>query len=186
MAGFPQASNSVTSSRDTRTPDSEMSAIRARHSRVQSSTTVMIRNRRPAQLVGYEVRRPALVWYQRQHRWGSHADGPFAPAPATHMQPLLPADPGQAFMVHLMAFAPQEHMQPTIAEPAAHPRQFPQVRHGSATITFAVRAAIQRSQTSLAQLSRDLGIDSGTVAKWRKRARPRISRRGRRSCAPWC
>lgn len=44
-----------------------------------------------------------------------------------------------------------------------------QVRHGSATTTHAVRAAIQRSQASLAQLSRELGINPQTVAKWRKR-----------------
>ena len=44
-----------------------------------------------------------------------------------------------------------------------------QVRHGSATTTHAVRAAIQRSQTSRAQLSRELGINPMTVAKWRKR-----------------
>jgi transposase-like protein len=45
-----------------------------------------------------------------------------------------------------------------------------QVRHGSATTTHAVRAAIQRSQASLAQLSKELGINSEAVAKWRKRA----------------
>ena len=45
-----------------------------------------------------------------------------------------------------------------------------QIRHGSATTTYAVRAAIQRSQASLAQLSRELGINPNTVAKWRKRA----------------
>ena len=45
-----------------------------------------------------------------------------------------------------------------------------QVRQGSATTTHAVRAAIQRSQASLAQLSKELGINSKTVAKWRKRA----------------
>ncbi len=44
-----------------------------------------------------------------------------------------------------------------------------QVRHGSATTTFAVRAAIQRSQASTAELSRELGINPKTVAKWRKR-----------------
>ncbi|MCW5712833.1 DDE-type integrase/transposase/recombinase, partial [Shinella sp.] len=44
-----------------------------------------------------------------------------------------------------------------------------QVRHGSATTTHAVRAAIQRAQASLAQLSRELGINPKTVAKWRKR-----------------
>ena len=45
-----------------------------------------------------------------------------------------------------------------------------QVRHGSATTTHAVRAAIQRSQASLAELSKELGINPKTVAKWRKRA----------------
>jgi len=33
-----------------------------------------------------------------------------------------------------------------------------QVRHGSATTTHAIRAAIQRSQASLATLSRELGM----------------------------
>ena len=44
-----------------------------------------------------------------------------------------------------------------------------QVRHGCATTTYAVRAAIQRSQASIAELSRELGINQKTVAKWRKR-----------------
>ena len=44
-----------------------------------------------------------------------------------------------------------------------------QVRDGSATTTHAVRAAIQRSQASLAQLRKELGINAKTVAKWRKR-----------------
>lgn len=44
-----------------------------------------------------------------------------------------------------------------------------QIRHGSATTTYAIRAAIQRSQASLAQLSRELDINPKTVAKWRKR-----------------
>ena len=35
--------------------------------------------------------------------------------------------------------------------------------------THAVRAAIQRSQASIAELSRELGINPKTVAKWRKR-----------------
>ncbi len=44
------------------------------------------------------------------------------------------------------------------------------VRHGSATTTHAVRAAIQRSQASLLTLSRELGVNPKTVAKWRKGA----------------
>jgi hypothetical protein len=48
-------------------------------------------------------------------------------------------------------------------------RTMGQVRHGSATTTHAVRAAIQRSQASTAALSRKLGINPKTVAKWRNR-----------------
>jgi hypothetical protein len=44
-----------------------------------------------------------------------------------------------------------------------------QVRHGCATRTHAIRAAVQRSQASTAALSRELGINPKTVAKWRKR-----------------
>ena len=44
-----------------------------------------------------------------------------------------------------------------------------QIRLGSATTTHSVRAAIQRSQASIAELSRELGINPKTVAKWRKR-----------------
>lgn len=43
-----------------------------------------------------------------------------------------------------------------------------QVRHGSATTTHAVKTAIQRSQSTKAVLSRELGINVKTVAKWRK------------------
>ena len=43
-----------------------------------------------------------------------------------------------------------------------------QIRHGCATTTHAIRATIQRSQASNAELSRELGINVKTVAKWRK------------------
>jgi hypothetical protein len=44
-----------------------------------------------------------------------------------------------------------------------------QVRNGSVTTTDAFRGEIQRSQTSLAQLSKEMGINAKTVAKWRMR-----------------
>jgi hypothetical protein len=44
-----------------------------------------------------------------------------------------------------------------------------QIRHGSATTTHAVRAALRRSQASLSSLSKEFGINPKTVAKWRKR-----------------
>lgn len=45
-----------------------------------------------------------------------------------------------------------------------------QVLHGSATITHAVRAAIQRSKASIQVLSQRYGINPKTVQKWRKRS----------------
>lgn len=44
-----------------------------------------------------------------------------------------------------------------------------QVLHGSATTTHAVRAAIQRSNASIQELSQRYGINPKTVLKWRKR-----------------
>ena len=46
-----------------------------------------------------------------------------------------------------------------------------QVRHGSAATTFAVRAAIQRSQAPLSALSEKLGGNPKTVANWRRQAK---------------
>lgn len=48
VLGFPRTSNSVANSRATLAPDRDVSAIRATHSRVQSSTTVSTRKRRPS------------------------------------------------------------------------------------------------------------------------------------------
>ena len=53
-----------------------------------------------------------------------------------------------------------------------------QILHGSATTTYAIRALIQRSQASNAALSRELGVNVKTVAKWRKRDRVEDTRMG--------
>ena len=44
-----------------------------------------------------------------------------------------------------------------------------QVLHGCGASTHAVRAAIQRSQASISELSRTYGLNPKTVAKWKKR-----------------
>ncbi len=44
-----------------------------------------------------------------------------------------------------------------------------QIRHGSATTTHAVRAAIQRSKASVSELAERYGINPKTVMKWRHR-----------------
>src|SRR6266446_4529596 len=53
-----------------------------------------------------------------------------------------------------------------------------QVLHGSATTTHAIRAAIQRSKASIQALSERHGINTKTVAKWRRRASPEDCRMG--------
>ena len=45
-----------------------------------------------------------------------------------------------------------------------------QILHGSATITHAIRAAIQRSKAPLKDLEARYGLNHKTVTKWRKRA----------------
>ena len=44
-----------------------------------------------------------------------------------------------------------------------------QVLHGSATTTHTIRAAIQRSQASIQELSKTYNLNPKTVAKWKKR-----------------
>jgi transposase InsO family protein len=44
-----------------------------------------------------------------------------------------------------------------------------QVLHGSATTTYAIRAALQRSSAPLKALAAQYGLNPKTVAKWRKR-----------------
>jgi transposase-like protein len=45
-----------------------------------------------------------------------------------------------------------------------------QILHGSATTTYAVRTAIQRSKAPLKELAAQYGLNQKTVAKWRRRA----------------
>ena len=57
-----------------------------------------------------------------------------------------------------------------------------QVLHGSATTTHAIRAAIQRSTASTAELSRTYGLNPKTVAKWRNRDIVHDSAMGPKEC----
>ena len=53
-----------------------------------------------------------------------------------------------------------------------------QVLHGSATTTHAVRAAIQRSQASVTELTERHRLNEKTVRKWRKRTSVEDARMG--------
>jgi hypothetical protein len=72
-----------------------------------------------------EVQAPALGALRQRHRRPG-AQGPFAPASTTHLQSFLAIEPAQLFVVHDDAFAPEQDMQPPIAEPSANGGQFAQ------------------------------------------------------------
>jgi transposase-like protein len=61
-----------------------------------------------------------LIGTLRQHYRRSRAQGPFAPASTTHLQSFLAIEPAQLFVLHDDAFAPEQDMQPPIAEPSAN------------------------------------------------------------------
>ena len=67
-------------------------------------------------LVGDEVQAPALVGRQRRLHRPARADRPLAPAPPAHRQPLLAVDPLDPLPVDGMALAPEQHVQPPVAE----------------------------------------------------------------------
>lgn len=54
-------------------------------------------------------------------------DGPLTPAATPDIQPFLAVDAEQVLVIHRVALAAQEDMQPPAAEPAAHARQPPPV-----------------------------------------------------------
>ena len=109
----------------TRPPDNEVPAIRARHSRGQPSTTVMIRNRRPS--VGWSATKS-----NDQRRFGISGSPIGGRVPRARLRPprllLSTADAKQVLVIGIKARAPKNHMQPTIAEPASDFGQFLQPR----------------------------------------------------------
>lgn len=119
MQGYPRISAIRSNSRATRWPDSEVSTTEAKHSRLKSSITFRMRNRRPpGERVGHKVERPALV----RPLWDRHRrpcpERPFAAASLAHGQPLFPVDPVELLPVHGPALALQQDVQASIAEPS--------------------------------------------------------------------
>src|SRR6267154_3210774 len=69
------------------------------------------------ELVGDEVETPALVGDRGCLYRPPRSHGPLAPAALANHQPLLAIQTLNALFVDRMALAPQQHMQPPIAEP---------------------------------------------------------------------
>ena len=88
MRGRPRSSTMRSSSRATRTPDSDVSTTRARHSRLKSSTTARMRNRLPSA--------NASAKKSSDQRWlrfqGSSSGARVPSAPLAHREPFLAID----------------------------------------------------------------------------------------------
>ena len=88
VSGAPRRPMMASSSRATRLPDSEVSATRPRHSRVKSSTTVRMRNRRPSV--------SASLTKSSDQRWfGPCSSAAGARVPSACLRPLLVIEPQQ-------------------------------------------------------------------------------------------
>src|SRR4051812_24916092 len=117
ILGLPRSITSRSSSRDTRMPESEVSATSARHSRVQSSTMVRMRKRRP-QVSWSDTKSSDHRRHRNQHRRPG-PDRSFAAAAAAYRQLLFPVEPEQFLVVDQIAFPLEQNMQPSVAEAAA-------------------------------------------------------------------
>ena len=86
--------------------------IRHRHSRVKSSTTTRMRNRRPSVSVS-EAKSSDQRWFGpcgKRHRCPC-ADRSLAPAAAAHLQSFLGIQPTQLLVVHADPLAFQQQLQ---------------------------------------------------------------------------
>ena len=95
VEGGPRIATIPSSSRATRSPDSEVSATRPRHSRVQLSITHTTRKRRPSDSVFDAKSKTSAGWDRSAARSASACPSPLATAATTHLQPFLPIQPAQ-------------------------------------------------------------------------------------------
>ncbi len=117
----------ASSSRATPIPDSEVSAAKTRHSRVKSSITHRMGNRRPSASVSDAESRDHAGSPPPAKHGRAHPDGSLAAAAAAHLQALLAIQAAQLLMVDRQAFARQQQAEPSIAKspPLARQRSQP-------------------------------------------------------------
>ena len=109
MPGLPRRSISAVSSRATRRPEIEVSGIAARHSRVTSSTTFRMRNRRPPANWSWTKSRDqrALATASTEDRRPRSHGAPSSP-PLAHRQAFLAIEPVDAVLARRLAFLAQQ------------------------------------------------------------------------------
>ena len=115
------------SSRTTRKPGSEVSAISARHSRVKSSTIARIRKRRPSDNAS-EAKSRLQRWLGplRNGYWRPPSHGTFATTTPAHLKAFLAIKPAQLLVIHGQPLADQEDVKRSIAKPTANGRELAQ------------------------------------------------------------
>src|ERR1700730_16146328 len=104
--GGPRSATRASSSRTTRRPESELSAMRHRHSRAKSSTMVRIRKRLFSPTASLTTQRPALVGSLRdrhQHPAAEHALAVTAPG---HLETSLALEPAQLLVIDAQPLPP--------------------------------------------------------------------------------
>src|SRR5580700_10313285 len=126
-AGLPRPAMMASNSRATRAPDKDVSAISARHSRVQSSTTHRMRKRRPLVIWSETKSSDQRILAAIGKTIGARVPSARLQAAAlANHQPLFPVEPVNALAVHQIALPAQEHMQAPVTEPPPLMRQGPE------------------------------------------------------------
>ena len=133
VLGWPRRAMIVDSSRVTRMPDREVSAIKPRHSRLKSSTMARTRNLRPSvnasetkSRLPSSGRRLRSTTTRGSARWTCPApastsapEDPFPAAAPLHLQFLFRVEAPDLLLVYLPALALQHHMHTPVAKAAA-------------------------------------------------------------------
>jgi len=167
VCGLPRRATIASSSRPTLAPESEVSATSARHSRVKSSTTGSMRNRRLSVSV-------SLTKSSDQRHWCPGAERPLAATTPAHLQAFVAVQAAQLLVVLDDTLEAQQGVQPPITEATAQPSQISQsgshrpvvraqasVPHRAAVLADRIARPPLAHLEALAQVRRGLPSGSG-------------------------
>src|SRR5262245_45539687 len=125
IAGFPRVSIKRCSTSATRRPPIEVSTSIARQARVKSSTTVRRRKRRPSSSTSRTKSsdQRSLMRVGEPGHAARHAPPSFATTDGETFRCVQSID---ALELHAKAFAPEQHVEPSIPEPSPLAGQLPE------------------------------------------------------------
>ena len=127
ISGRPRRAITASSSRPTLAPDSDVSATRAMHSRVKSSTTASMRNRRLSVSVSL-TKSSDQRWFGalRQRHRSPCSQRSLASTTPANLKPFLGIQTPQLLVIDRNAFAAEQEKQAAIAKPPPDSRQLAQ------------------------------------------------------------